>query len=335
MRIKAEQLAKECEKPLLPVYLISGDEPLLVQEAMDMLRRTARKQEYFERTVLDVDRYFDWQRLLDEAGSLSLFAERKLTELRMGSSKPGTPGSKVLIQYCERLPEDTILLIEMEKLDGAALKSKWVQAIEKCGALIQIWPIALNEMPRWLAQRAQTRGVHLEPDAIAILASRLEGNLLAANQELEKLKLLHGDARISADMIEQEVADSSRYDVFDLTDACIQGQARHAAKILSQLRVEGFEAMRVLWALSREVRMLAALAQAQAKGQPDAPLLSHYRVIPKRQPQIRNAVRRHAPAHFNALLVLCKDVDDSIKGIRKDADPWQLMLDVSVGLALA
>lgn len=333
MRIKAEQLARECEKKLLPVYLISGDEPLLIQEAMDTLRRAAKKHGFHERSVLDVDRYFDWQSLMNEADNLSLFSERKLTELRMGSSKPGIPGSKILTQYCTRLPEDTVLLIEMEKLDSTALKSKWVQAIEACGALVQIWPIALNEMPRWLTQRAQARDLHLDQEAIAILAHRLEGNLLAANQELEKLRLLHGDAHISAVMIENEVADSSRYDIFDLTDACILGQARHAVKILNQLRSEGFDATRVLWALSREIRLLAALAQAAAKGQPDANLFTKYRVIPKRQASIKAAARKHSAPVYNQMLSLCKDVDDSIKGIRKDADPWEIMLDLTVLIA--
>ncbi len=333
MKLKAEELSAALQKPLPPVWLISGDEPLLVQECMDALRQTAKAQGYLERVILEVDRSFDWQMLKNEADTLSLFAEQKLTELRLGSAKPGTPGSKAIIDYCEHLPPDTLLLIESAKLDSSTLKSKWIQAIEKAGVLIQVWPVSINDMPRWLEQRARRMKLRLAPECIALLSHRLEGNLLAASQELEKLKLLHGDESISPEMIQSEVADSSRYDVFDLTDACILGNAQHAIKILQQLQHEGIDAIRILWALSREIRLLAGLAHAAVKSLPEASLMQKYRVLPRRQPALRSAAKRLSLNTFNQLLITCKTADDAIKGIERHKDVWSLLDEVVVTLA--
>jgi DNA polymerase-3 subunit delta len=333
MKLKPEQLTTELDKPLHPVWLITGDEPLLVQECMDALRQSARKQGYLERVVLEVDRSFDWQMLKNEAATLSLFAERKLTELRLGNAKPGVPGSKALVDYCAHLPEDNVLLIECARLDGTTLKSKWVQTIEKIGVLIQIWPVELNEMPRWLGQRARRIGLQLDQECVSLLSNRLEGNLLAASQELEKLKLLHDDTPISAGMIQSEVADASRYDVFDLTEQCINGHARHGIKILHQLQSEGAEAPQVLWALGRELRLLAALAHAARRNQPETGVFQKHRVLPRRQAAYKQAAKRLPGPALQHLLALCKQVDDSIKGINRQQNPWSLLTEIVVELA--
>jgi DNA polymerase-3 subunit delta len=187
MRLRANQLDTELQKKLMPVYLVTGDEPLLIQEALDSIRQACKQRGFDERKILEVDRKFDWQSLLEEANTLSLFSEKILTELRLGTTKPGVPGGKILQSYCKALPEDKVLLICAGKMDSKSLAAKWCSEIDRVGAIVQIWPIALHEMPQWLAQRARKMGLNIDKDAIQLLADRLEGNLLAAQQELEKL----------------------------------------------------------------------------------------------------------------------------------------------------
>ena len=335
MRIKAEQLESELKKALLPIYLVTGDETLLVQEALDSVRQFCKRQGYDERKVLEVDRKFDWNSLNEEANTLSLFAEKTLTELRLGKAKPGTPGAKALQQYCDNLPDDKILLIVADKLDAATLKSKWCSRLDQTGAIIQIWPINLHEMPRWISQRANRMGLKLSRDAVSLLSERLEGNLLAAQQELEKLKLLHPDTEleISADNVLESVSDASRYDVFNLTDSCLTGNAKQSVKIISHLRLEGVEVSFVLWALSKEIRLLLTLCHALSKGQTLPAIFKQQRIIQKRQAGLSAAAQRLKPQALSELLEKCKKVDDLIKGVEKGLSPWDVLTDITLKIA--
>ncbi len=333
MRIRPEHLDKELNKALLPVYLVSGDEPLLVQETLAQIRNKARQLGFEERKVLNVDRSFDWNTLLDEANSLSLFASKKITEIKLGKFKPGAPGSKVLQAYCDNPPEDDLLIIEASKFDAATLKSKWAAAIDKRGAIIQVWPVNLDEMPRWISRRAGLLKLELSREAIDLLADRLEGNLLAASQELEKLKLLHANETISAEQVIDSVGDAAKYDIFDLTDACLNGQAKQASKIISHMRTEGLEVSIALWALSKELRLLSALSLAKKRGSPEQSVFKQYRVIPKRQQTLSRAASRLSPARLNQLLGQCKEVDDLIKGVKKGVQAWDALQDVALALS--
>ncbi len=335
MRLRPNQLDSALNKQLLPVYLVTGDEPLLVQEALDSIRHACKSHGYDERKVLEVDRKFEWNGLLEEANTLSLFSEKILTELRLGISKPGVPGGKVLQAYCSQLPEDRILLISAQKMDAATLKTKWCSELDRVGAIIQIWPIALNEMPQWLAQRARKMGLTIDQEAILLLSDRLEGNLLAAQQELEKLKLLFPDSNelIDTQKILGSVSDASKYDIFNLTDACLAGDARLSAKILNNLKLEGLEVTLALWAISKEIRLLAALVSANAKGLPLQQVFKEQRVIQKRQPLLAQAANRLNLPLLQHLLDQCKTVDDLIKGAQKGLDPWDLLFDIIFNLA--
>ncbi len=333
MRIQTKQLDKELKTKLLPVYLVTGDEPLLVQEALDSIRLASRNSGCDERKILDVDRKFDWGNLNNEANSLSLFAERTLTELRLGASKPGIPGGKALQLYCQQLPEDKILLISAAKLNAATLKSKWCSAIDKVGGIIQVWPISLNEMPQWISQRANKMGLQIEREAISLLSDRLEGNLLAAQQELEKLKLLSDGTKINTDMVLASVSDSAKYDIFNLTDASLSGNAKLTAKIVSSLKVEGLEPTYALWALSKEVRTVLALTHAFQKNLPPQSIFKQYGIFQKRQAVLTQAAKRHKAANLKILLSKCKQTDDLIKGVEKGVNPWDLLLDISLGLS--
>mgnify|MGYP000105370001 FL=1 len=263
MRIRSNQIEAELKKKLLPIYFVTGDEPLIVQEVLDSIRQQCKLAGYDERKILDVDRKFDWNFINQDANSLSLFADKTLTELRLSKFKPGVAGGKSLQHYCNNLPEDKILIISANKVDASTLKSKWCSTIDKTGAIIQVWPITLEEMPRWIAQRASKLKISLNNEAITLLADRLEGNLLAAQQELEKLKLLFPDKAINEEDVLESVSDASKYDVFNLCDSCLKGDAKLSIKILNNLRLEGLEVTLALWALSKEIRLLLNLNQCE------------------------------------------------------------------------
>src|SRR5690606_34729471 len=217
-KLRPEQLGAALAKQLAPIYLVSGDEPLLIQESCDQIRAAARKNGFSERELYHVETSFDWNQLLSAANSLSLFAEKKIIELRMPSGKPGDKGGKILQEYAESPAPDNLLLIITEKLDGAVQKSKWFKAVESFGQHIQVWPVTAAQLPRWIGLRLQSAGLRADSDAIDLLVSRIEGNLLAAVQEIEKLKLLADNNHINYELMASVVADSARYDVFGLAD---------------------------------------------------------------------------------------------------------------------
>lgn len=334
MRLRANQLDTELQKSLLPVYLVTGDEPLLIQEALDSIRHRCKQLGFDERKILEVDRKFEWQSLQEESNTLSLFSEKILTELRLGPNKPGVPGGKALQAYCNALPEDKVLLISAQKMDAKSLKAKWCNELDRVGAIIQIWPVSLNEMPQWLAQRARKMGLTIQQDAILLLADRLEGNLLAAQQELEKLKLLFPeDSNIDTEKVLSSVSDASKYDIFNLTDACLAGDARLSSKILNSLKLEGLEITIALWGISKEIRLLSALVRAHLKGQNLQSVFEAQRVIVKRRTLLTQASQRLSLIFLQQLLDQCKLVDDLIKGARKGLDPWDILFNICFGLA--
>jgi DNA polymerase-3 subunit delta len=330
MRLKLEQLKAHLSQNLLPVYLISGDEPLLVQEAVSEIRAAARQQNYEERQVLHVEKTFDWNTLLEGADALSLFASKKIIELKLGSSKPGLPGAKALKQYCERIPEDTLLIIEAGKLDKSSMNSKWVKSLDAAGATMQIWPVTPSEMPRFMANRARQLNLSIEQNALALLSSRLEGNLLAAKQELEKLALLHSNEQITIEMIMEEVRDSAKYDVFDLNDAALKGNAVQCANIVSHLESEGSEPTIALWALSKDLRIISELVAHPGDSSKAQACFKRLRVIPMQQGKLSGAAQRLNTQQVYAALNLCKKVDGAIKGAELGIKPWPLLKQIAL-----
>jgi len=333
MRLRLDQLEHALNSKLQSVYLVGGDEPLLVQEAVDLIRTACKKADFSERTILHVERQFDWAQLNDEANALSLFAEKKLIELRLGKAKPGVPGAKSITQYLAQANEDNILLIECAKLDASATKSKWLKAIEQTGCFVQVWPIGIEEMPRWLSNRAKKMQLDVAHNALSVLSERLEGNLLAAVQELEKLKLNYPDKQITEEDVISSVEDSSRYDIFNLTDACVSGASKQATRILSHLRTEGLEPTIALWALSKEIRLLDALKHAENNGQQPQAVFSKQYVIKKRQSALVNAANRLSQTSLRTILSLCADCDQQIKGMQRGCSPWETLLDIALILS--
>ena len=331
-RLRPEQLAAALSRGLAPIYLISGDEPLLVQEACDQVRKAARDRQFTERELYHADAGFDWNQILSSANSLSLFADKKIIELRITSGKPGDKGSKMLADYASAPADDTLLLVVMPKADAAAQKSKWLKAIEERGIHVQIWPITPAQLPRWIGNRLQQSGLQADSSAIDLLASRVEGNLLAAAQEIEKLALLTRDKTISYELMASAVADSARYDIFGLTDKALQGDARAAVKTLQGLRTEGTEPITILWALTRDIRALNQIAAATAQGKSFDSAAKSAGIRDKRIPLVRAALQRMRPAQPGLLLRKANAIDKAIKGMRA-AEPWDELLDLLLNIA--
>ena len=231
MKISANQLAPQLKKSLLPCYLVSGDEPLLVGEALDAIRAAAREQGFGSRELFVHSAGFDWSEFSGCGDNLSLFAERRIIELRLPTGKPGIKGSAAIAEFAADVADDVMLLVSAPKLDSKARNAKWVKALESRGGLVQVWPVDLEDLPGWISQRMRQAGMQPDRDAVRLIADRVEGNLLAAQQEVEKLRLLHGEGPISADEVDQAVADSSRYDVYKLVDAAVSGDAPRALRV--------------------------------------------------------------------------------------------------------
>jgi DNA polymerase-3 subunit delta len=301
---------------LLPAYLISGDEPLLTAEAADAIRGRARAQGFTERDVHFLERGSDWDDVRASAGNMSLFGSRRLLEIRMPSGKPGTAGSAALVALLGSNDPDTIFLILTPRLDRDAQSSNWVKAVETHGAWVQVWPIDAGRLVTWLRGRARRFGLDVEADGLELLAERTEGNLLAANQELEKLRLMAPGERITADAILASVADSARFDVFQLGEAVLAGDIERALRMLAGLRAEGVEATLVLWALTKAVRDLWGSASAAPGARPKA--------WGRQAAALEKGARRAARLPFAALATRAGRADRMVKG-RLVGDAWDEM----------
>ncbi len=329
MKIPFQQLNAHLSKPLLPVYFVSGDEPFQVDEACRLIRDAAQQQGFSERQIFHVDQKFDWSLLAMEANNLSLFSEKKLIELRIPNAKPGRDGTKALQQYSESLAEDTILLISAGKLEAAQTKSKWLKSLEQAGVLLQIWPIELGRLPQWIQQRLNLRGLSAPNEALKILADRVEGNLLAADQEFEKLLLLYGEGALSTEQIQSAVSDSARYDIFSFADAALSGDPERVAKLLFGLKAEGVEAVLMLWALHREIRSLYLIQEEMLHGNNLNSAMAAQRVWDKRKPLISRAIQRGSLSESGKWLHQCQQLDRIIKGQRA-GKAWDELLELAL-----
>jgi len=332
MQIQPEKLETRLRGPLAPVYFISGDEPLRVGEAADAVRVRARAEGFDEREVLTAGTGFDWNSLAAAAGSLSLFSARRIIDLRLPGGKPGDAGAKALRAYAEAPPEDTLLLITAGKLEPSARKSRWVEALDRAGVVVFVWPLDGRQLPAWVRTRLQRRGLDATPEAATLLAERVEGNLLACAQEVEKLYLLLGAGRIDERDVAAAVADSARFDVYDLVDAALAGDGARGVRILNGLQGEGVAPPVVLWALARDLRQLAAMAQVRDAGQSIAAVLSRFRVWQSRTTAFTRALQRLSGAACNRLLRRCALIDRVIKG-QAPGNAWDELLQLTLWLA--
>lgn len=333
MRVAPHQLQAHLQRGLAPIYLLSGDEPLQMSEAADSIRQQAKSRGYSGREVLEVDARFDWELLMAEANALSLFAEQRIIDLRIPSGKPGNEGGKALSDYAARPPDDVLLLVTLPKLEASQTASKWFKALDKVGVTVQIWPVEGSRLQPWIEQRMRAAGLRPTAEVVPMLAERVEGNLLAARQEIEKLLLLYGPGEISPQQLADSVADSARYDVYGLIDAALAGKINRGIKMLSGLQAEGTPEPVVLWALTRELRLLLSLALETKGGRSAQQVVAARREVwDKRKPLVAKGLQRLELREWQQLLWLCGRVDRAIKGW-EPADPWLLMREIITRMA--
>jgi DNA polymerase III subunit delta len=318
MRLRPEQLEMHLQRSnLSPIYFVSGDEPLQKLECIDQIRIAGRAQGYDERLVFNVDKSFDWDSINQATGNLSLFSNRRIIELRMLSPKPGKEGGRVLLEYAEQLSEDNLLIISSEKMDKSVQNTKWFKAIEKVSAVIQIWPINPAQLPGWIQSRVQAKQKRLSLDAAKLIAQRVEGNLLAAKQEIEKLVLLVDKDDIDIEDVIHAVADSSRFDVFDMIESAFLGNADRTLVMLNGLRNEGTEPMALFGALMWEFRRLCSIAHQHEAGTNLESLFNSYRIWDQKKRPMNAVLKRHTSKSLDQLLNYCAAIDKNLKSSQK------------------
>ena len=354
MQVNPDQLVSQLRRGLAPVYFVYGDEPLLVREAADAIRAAATAAGFSERQVLTVESGFDWNSLSASTQNLSLFAERRLIELHMPTGKPSEAGAQQLVQYAAAPPPDTLLLVIAGKLEKATRESRWAKALDAAGAMVIAWPIETAQLPGWIARRMLARGLKPGAGVTELLAYHMEGNLLACDQEIEKLAMLWGTSAavpdaalpppslessaagaprtVAVEEIEGALSDNARFSVFQLADATLEGEVRVAMRMLESLRAEGMEPMLVLWALTREARALASLSVRVAAGESAEQALDAARVWSRRKPLVRQALKRLAPAAWLGVLQRAARVDRVIKG-RATGDAWRELQNLALAMS--
>jgi DNA polymerase-3 subunit delta len=347
MRVYPEKLAAQLGRGLAPIYVVGGEEPLLIEESLDMIRGAARKQGYSEREVLDVDQNFDWQRLIEAYASLSLFASRRIIELRMprgiapGRRKAAADdeggegevpeksssgsGAKILPELAKNPAPDTLLIVVCGKLEYRTRQSGWFLALENAGASVYCEPIKPDRLPAWLQGRMRQAGLTADAEAIELLAERTEGHLLAAAQDIEKLKLLFPNGRIGAEQIAQAVADSARFEAFDLSDKILSGDAAGAIRALQRLRDEGDEIPKILGALAYDLRTWAAAAVIHEKIGNAAAAVEQARIWKSRQSSFVKGLERARASQIMGWLARCADVEARFKSVVSE-QAWEELL---------
>ena len=331
MHVKPEQLEQHLKQGMRSCYLVTGAEPLIVQECADAIRRAARAAGCVDRERFDSSDKESWHNLVQSASAMSLFADRKLIEIQVENGKPGTEGSKALQEYL-LIDSDDILLIVAGKIDKQSQRAKWYTALDQGGTVVTVWPIHPRDLPSWIQQRLNQRGMKCDRDAITMLAERVEGNLLAAAQEIEKLSLLANDTHITTDTVSQSVGNSARYNVFNMVDTALAGDARGALRALRGLKAEGSAAPAILWPVSKELRLLIDASSAVKKGTPPGAALDRLGVWRSRLNLMQQALGRHTPESLDQCLRLNFAADGSAKGFMP-GDCWDYLESLVVAIA--
>ena len=341
MQLALPQLSEHLQKGLRSLYVLHGDEPLLIQEAADGIRASARAQGYTERSVHTVSgAHFDWSEVQAAAGSLSLFADRQIVEVRVPSGKPGKEGSTAIQQLAASAQgnDSTLTLFLLPRLDAATRKGAWFGALENGGVSIQVDPVDRNALPQWIAQRLQQQGQRVVAGeegqrTLQFFADRVEGNLLAAHQEIQKLGLLHPPGELSQAQVESAVVNVARYDVFKLSEAVLSGQVARVQRMLDGLQAEGEAAVLVHYTLAEDIRALKRVKDAIANGKPMPMALREQRVWGPRERLFERVLPRMTEARLNGLLQAAPQVDGIVKGLKVPdwpTDGWQALQRLAV-----
>ena len=332
MTITNEELPRHLASGLKPLYVVFGDAPLLAIETADSIRAAARAAGYTERETYIAEQHFKWSELHNNAQTMSLFASRKVIDLRIPSGKPGMEGGQALQAYCTNLNPDVLTLISLPKLDWAAQKSQWFGALQQHGVMISTDDIPRSALPRWVAERLKRQEQTADIATLEFLADRCEGNLLAAFQEIQKLALLFPAGALSFDQVKDAVMDVARYDIFKLSEAMLNGNATRYAHILDGLRAEGTATVLVLWAISEDIRTLGKVLQSIQRGGNLGNALRDVRVRKDRQGLIESAVRRLKFPSIERAMLQAARLDKTIKGLRQ-GDVWDELLQLGLRFA--
>ena len=334
MPIRADQLPARLERGLQRLYTVFGDEPLQAQEAGDAIRAAARAAGFAERKVFNVSgAHFDWSAVIGAAQEMSLFADRQLIEIRIPSGKPGKDGSDALQRYCSLVADEVLTLVQLPRLDGSQLKSAWFAALESAGIAVRVEPVERKALPVWLAQRLARQGQRVQAgdagaQTLAFFADRVEGNLLAAQQEMSKLGLLYPAGELSFEQVEAAVLNVARFDVFKLGEAILAGNVARALRMLDGLRAEGEAPVLVHWTLAEDVRALRRVREAVDAGRPLSLALSQARVWGQKEKLFERAVPLLADHHLARWLAAASVCDGLVKGLRHPDwpnDPWDAL----------
>lgn len=341
MQLAPTQLVAHLQKGLRSLYVLHGDEPLMLQEAADAIRASARVQGYTERSVHTVSgAHFDWSEVLAAGGSLSLFADKQILEVRIPSGKPGKEGSIAIQQLAASAQgnDSTLTLVLLPRLDAATRKGAWFGALENTGVSIQIDPVERNALPLWIAQRLQQQGQRVAAGeegqrTLQFFADRVEGNLLAAHQEIQKLGLLYPSGELSLEQLASAVVNVARYDVFKLSEAVLSGQVARVQRMLDGLQAEGEAAVLVHYTLAEDIRALKRVKDAMSVGKPLPMALREQRVWGPRERLFERALPSMTESRLNGLLQAAHQVDGIVKGLKVPdwpTDPWQALQRLAV-----
>jgi DNA polymerase-3 subunit delta len=336
MQLRHDALDTHLGKTLAPLYVIASDEHLLALEAADKIRRAARANGYTEREVLVVERSFKWGELLAANQSQSLFGDKKLIELRIPTGKPGKDGGAALQDYAANLSPDNLTIISLPKLDWATQKAAWVGALQQAAVYIDIPLVERAQLPGWIGNRLAAQQQSADRPCLDFIAERVEGNLLAAHQEIQKLALLYPPGQLAFEQVQDAVLNVARYDVFKLNEAMLSGDAARLTRMMDGLKGEGEALPLVLWAMAEEIRTLLKLKSGMAQGKPVGALLKEYRIWGPREKLMEPALRRISLSALQGALQEAAHIDRMVKGLRAKAfagDPWDALSQLGLKLA--
>lgn len=333
MKIQVQQLVPYLTKGLAPLYLISGDEFLLVQEAVDTIRKYATAAGYTERDVYHIETGFNWENFLSNISNTSLFGDRALVELHL-KSKLSDSGNKILQNYAKKPIPDKIILIVADKLDAAQQKTAWFKAVESVGVILQLWPIEPAQVPLWINNRLKAAGLKTDSQGIQLLVDHISGNLLAAVQEIEKLRLLYGEGNLTVEQISAAITDNSRFSIFNLVDAALGGNASDVSRILDNLQGENIEPVLILWAITNELRSLINMSFILTQGLNVDQIITQYRVRFNRVQLIKKALTKYRLDKLQKLLQRAAAIDLIIKGADSQHLLWHELKNIYLDLAI-
>ena len=331
MKIRVDQLASQLQKKLASIYIVSGDEPLQRQECVDAIRQVAREQGFIDREIMDGETGFEWASVRMSARERSLFGDSRILDLRL-AQKPDREGQDVLTGIAGSPSDEILLLIQLPKLTAKEQQAGWFQKLETQGVHIQVWPLEGDRLIHWIEHRMSSRGLLVNQSGVRLLAARVEGNLLAAAQEIEKLRILYGGEPVTDAMIREAVADNSRYDVFDLAEEILGGHLGRTRRILKGLQSEGIAPQVALWSVTRELRLANRLKRDLAEGKSYESLAHSHRLWDRHKSAMQTALGRMTLQGIRSCLVRAAEVDRIGKGLAP-GDPWDALWGLCVAVA--